>query len=549
MERNDGGSQATSLPGHLRAAVEELEHIEHPLVAVVSRRPKAPAARRLAKALPAADVRVVHLDGGNLEQGHVLLTASGPFDAVIDRSDDGLARRFARYLFHTKAGGLYVISTSDDEAGTGVGWLDDLERRRDGGTTPPRVGDRRDPGDRDADALAWSIESVRRGDGFVVVRNRARTVATIRERQTNRVLALSGAEADVLASRPGASVTLGPGTTVLPHEGTTPSLPSEMQAPELHLRRWADAECHPGQVAIHRGMLLPASLAGHNQGRLGHPRLARWAPGFVSRPADDVESLPGAWFYLDNWRRGHFGHALTEQLSVTWGWDDARARHPQLGALVFASPDSPVADWEYALLEAAGVPRDRVYAATRPVRVETLLTATPMFSRPDYIHPEIAAVYDRVGRALAAQAPDRPRPDRVFLTRSSGKRACRNATRVEDLHRRHGFEIVEPASLPLGEQVRLVREASVVSGFAGSGMFHIALAGGPKQVIAIGHEAYPAHNEQMFAAVLGHRLDLVRAKPDVPRGERFELRSFHSSFAIDFEREGAFLERLLDDLG
>jgi hypothetical protein len=535
----------------VQAVAAAVEGTERPRVAVLGRHAQRRVADQLAAALPAAEVLVMRARDPSLERTHLWLTASGPFDAVVDQADADVEERLARFLFHARPGGRYVVRAGGEPEHLSrvATWVRGLEQRRDDGAAPPRTGDARPPDERDLDALAWSIQDAETSDDHVVVRHRARTVATVRDRQVNRLLDLRGDSDDLLASLPAA--TLRSRSTVRTNEGAAARLlPPEFEAPGLHVRRWAGVECHPRQMAVHREVLLPASLAGRTQGRLGHPFLASWAPGFVTPPpGDDFEELPGAWFYLDNLKQGHFGHAMTEQLSMTWGWAPAVRAHPELGALVCGKPGSTLADWELHLLESAGIPRDRVRLVTRPVRVETLLTATAMYSRPDYIHPEIVATYDTVGSTLAGQSSDRDWPARVFLTRQPGKRGCDNATEVEDLHRAHGFEVVRPETLPLPDQARMVREAEVISGFAGSGMFHTALTGGPRHVIAITHENYHVHNEQLIAAVLGHRLDLVLARPDVPRGDHFDRDSFHSAYTIDFAREGAFLRDVLAGLG
>ena len=540
----------TGAAGAVQVVAAALAETERPRIAVLGRHAQRRVAGQLETALPSAQVLVLRAPDPSFERAHVWLTAGGPYDAVVDQADADIEHRLSRFLFHARPGGRYVIREGPDGKHLDrVGaWVRTLTQRRDAGAAAPQVGDTRAPEERDLDSLAWSIADSEIGDDHVVVRNRARTLATVRDRQLNRLLELRGDGDDVLASLPAATLTSR--STVRTNDGAAAKLlPPELDAPGMHVRRWAGAECHPRQIAMHGTMLLPASLSGRTQGRLGHPFLARWAPGFVAPPpAADVEELPGAWLYLDNLKRPHFGHTMTEQLSMTWGWPHAAKAHPSLGALVMGKPGSALADWELELLEAAGIPRDRVHLTTRPVRVETLLTATAMFSRPEYIHPEILSTYDTIATTLARQASDRDWPRRVFLTRRPGKRGCDNAAEVEDLHRRYGFEVVRPEALPLPDQVRLVREAEVISGFAGSGMFHTALTGAPKHVIAITHANYHVHNEQMFAAVLGHRLDLVLARPDVPKGDRFDRDSFHSAYTVDFERDGAFLEQVLREL-
>ena len=88
---------------------------------------------------------------------------------------------------------------------------------------------------------------------------------------------------------------------------------------------------------------------------------------------------------------------------------------------------------------------------------------------------------------------------------------------MEALFADHGFTVVHPEDHSLPDQARMVRDAEVVAGFAGSGMFQIALAGGPKHVVLVGSESYTASNEYLISSVVGHRLDLVLCRPDVPK--------------------------------
>ena len=217
---------------------------------------------------------------------------------------------------------------------------------------------------------------------------------------------------------------------------------------------------------------------------------------------------------------------------------------------MFARRGETLAEWELALLEAGGIARDRVVVAHEPTRVERLVGTSPMFGMPAYVHPAIATTYAVVGSALADRASaDAPGPLRIFCTRRPGKRTCHNAAEVEALFAEHGFTVVHPEDHPLPDQARLVRDAEVVAGFAGSGMFQIALAGGPKHVVLIGSESYTASNEYLISSVVGHRLDLVLCRPDVPKtGRRFDNASYQSDFTFDHDREGVFLRAVLAEL-
>ena len=306
------------------------------------------------------------------------------------------------------------------------------------------------------------------------------------------------------------------------------------------------------------GLALPESFRRPSRRRLRHLDLADLAPSFVLDPlahagGPEPRALAGAWFHLDHEIRGHFGHATTEQLARTWGFAAALAAEPDLRVLLSQGSGLPLASWELDLLEAAGVPRDRVEVHDEPVRVERLWSATQLFDNPGHVAPRLAATWDAVGTALEATAtaaqPDRTWPERVFLTRRGGNRACHNAEEVEAVFARAGFDVVRPEVLPLAEQVTLVRRASVVGGFSGSGMFHVAFADHPLHVVAVGSESYSAQNEWLFSAVRGHHLDLVECRPDVPFPGRWDQASFQSAFTFDHDREGRWLAEVLARLG
>ena len=120
---------------------------------------------------------------------------------------------------------------------------------------------------------------------------------------------------------------------------------------------------------------------------------------------------------------------------------------------------------------------------------------------------------------------------RLFFGRRGTKRACVNAAEVQAEFAAAGFEIVFPEDHSLADQVELVRRAEVLAGYAGSAMFHVALAGAPKHVVLVVSESYPAHNEYLMSMLLGHRLDVVVCEALLPRVDgQFTRGSFHSDF-------------------
>lgn len=467
-------------------------------VAVLCRPKHRELVDRLEADLPGAELRRLDVRLPQREL-HVRLAAWGPVDAVVDLAAQGAEARREALQLHVPPAGLYLTRATGPD-----------------------------------------------GSAVQVHRQPVDAVPIVRDAEVPLVLELDPTRGRVLESRPGAGW---PSRARVRTSGPVPlnPLPTAYDAPPLVLREWSDVVALPRQAVLSRSVLLPESFSTADGHRQVNPTLDKLGPRFAHRPVlpPDLETLAGPFFHLENVMPGHFGHALTEQVSRLWGWPAARAAHPGLKALLFA-PDGRLPAWQTDLLAAGGVPPEAVHVATRPVRVGTLVAGTPMFSRPAYVHPGLRPTYDEIGATLEAQASPRAWPARVFFTRRPVKRSCRNAGEVEARFAAAGYEIVYPEDHPLADQMAMVRAAEAVGGFGGSGMFQVGFAGGPKHVVVVTSETYPCHNEYLMSALLGHRLDLVVCRADVPRGDGpFRREAFHSDFVFDPAREGTFLDDVL----
>jgi capsular polysaccharide biosynthesis protein len=530
----------------VEVARASLAGVQSAAVALVVRGDRTDLAERLARALPDATVTVLDV-GDGMDAVHLALTAGRPWDLVLDvAAGKGAAGRWPVLLHHLRRGGSLAVRLP--------GRPPSLERSvaavataRRAGLDPPSPGrDPRENPERDLAALAASVDGLRIADGWLRATNTVDTLAKVREADGDAFLAARPAAGRTLSTLPGLRYT----SRCVLRSSVPVDLPTSYDAPAVSLREYPRATCLGRQAAYGDGFVLPESYRHPFKRRLRNVAFAEWAPRFVRAPAAPSARLDGPAYLLDTYVRGHFGHALTDQVGHLWGWRPALERHPDLRALLFTRPGETLAAWEWDLLAAGGVQADRVVIAQEPTTVDVLVASSPMFGMPAYVHPAIATTYAEVGTGLAARSgADRPAPLRLFCSRRPGKRTCHNAAEVEALFAAHGFTVLFPEDHPLPEQVRMVREADVVAGFAGSGMFQIAFAGGPKHVIVVGSESYTASNEYLISSVVGHRLDLVLCRPDVPQeAPHFSNASYQSDFTYDDRREGGFLRRVLADL-
>jgi len=450
--------------------------------------------------------------------------------------------------FHLAAGGLYVVRRL---AAPGPELADTLDAfvtaviRGDAGKSPNDEAELIVP----TNAPASSRE-------LVVIRKRATHYAKLRDAETDELLPLRepGIRIIELASEPAG--TLRSRARITSHEAAVEirRLPKTFSYPELHLRHYQGKIAFAGRTLLFgQRSILPDSFRHHLRASPVNRHLVDVTPRFARVPNElqPKETLPGNYYQLDSSFPGHFGHLTTEVLSRFWGWDHAKQQIPDLKVLLHLHPkqDEPALERRY--FEAYGVPAKDIVWTDKPVFVESLVCATPMWHNavPHYAHPGITAVWDR----LAASLIDRSGPsyERIFVSRrdQQGRRICHNKDEVEELFAGYGFEVVYPEELDLGRQAALFADAKVIAGFGGSAMFNLMFAQNVTTTILLNHEAYTARNEHLFTSLIGGDVHYFWSTPEIPHPPGgWTTRAFKSDWTFDFERNRAPLDALIATL-
>lgn len=493
---------------------------------------------------------------------HLQMSVRPQLDAVVDlsRGERPVSRLFLA-ISQCRRGGLVAqqLPRRGADRDRIVGFVGRAAAVSQSGVKPPTTMDRRPEEVRDVHALAASVHDLRIRKGWITATVAISPARTIAEPLADEALDSAEDWGGVLFSekpvewqRPVAKTSSKPSSKPSIKQGER--LAGLATAPPLSARLYREPVCRPRMVATLHDVVLNQTFRHPTKQRPRTPALNRWHDWYAVRPEGGPEAaLDGTFFHADSFLRGHFGHAVTEQLSHLWAWDRSVARLPDLRLLISEFPDHPVRPWELELLEAAGISADRVTVIREPTRVERLVTSTPAYEIGQYIHPVMEILYDRVGASLeeaAAQLIGRLEtlPERVFFTRHHDLRPCENRDEVEEAASRYGFSVVAPEEHPLAVQVAMARRATVVAGFGGSGMFHPIFAAGGKRMIVVTSTNYPAANERQICALRGNDLDIIRGTPRVEKRADgiFDTRAFHSPFSIDWEREGKALIRAFE---
>ena len=528
----------------LRSLLPELDSLvrsKRRNVAVLPSDNSAALADLIRTCYPACNVRALPPD---LEEAawHAWLAAHGPYDVIVDPSTDrpDPAELYRSVFFHLRRGGqLATLNPRPARAEPHGLWplLTQLIALRDGHTdlSPP---------DADEAALAQATGRVVVGENYVLVKNRTESCAKLRESEIASVISLTGDRIGKVLDELGEE-SFRPSSLIRDHRQETTIRDQEpIKVPRLALREYYDVVCLRGQVVLKDNLLLPETYRHYLYPRLINHVTTEIAPMFaqVRGESSQPTHLPGSYFHFDSEWPGHYGHVLTEQMSRLWAWDAAKAQYPELKVLLGKRPGAAgIQPFERAILESSGVPSDDIVLVDRPVRVERLLAATPMLSMPQYVSPRIKPIWNKVGQAVGSEASAETLPKRFFCGRNKKTRLCHNSDAVEQMFADFGFAILYPEDLPFASQVALFQQADVVAGYAGSALFTLCFCAHPKRVIMVSPDSYPANNEFLIAAVLGHEIDVFWSRGD-------EISSLTAHYTFDFEREGRHLRSVLGNL-
>ncbi|MGO1974614.1 MAG: glycosyltransferase family 61 protein [Propionibacteriaceae bacterium] len=480
----------------------------------------------------------------------------GPIGILINcQAGDakGHLKMWDKTHLHLKHGGVYAVSTSalDDESQAAI-----VQRWVDGQRAKPHIRDHvRSPR---RDELDHAIQGVAIDNDWVMVLKGGHHYLKVREAEATRVLnARSGdGTARILARHAGG--TLETDARVISHSAQVPikNLETILAYPPSTVRSYLGpigigTRC----LTFKDRALLPESFR-HPFGE--NPRNAAAANidsdfARMQRRLVPKEHLPGTYFHLDSSNSGHFGHVMTEVLSRLWGWDEAKAAVPDLKAIFrIRFPDERDPELEKRIFTAFGIPAEDIVWVDRPVWVDGLVGATPLWHNhaPFHANPRIIKTWDRIRSALLL--PDLDVPEKILVTRppNTKNRDCRNIGAVEELFAEYGFTILRPETLDLTEQATIFARAKVIAGFGGSGLFNLMYAQQAEKLIFLNQEAYTARNEHLYSLVLDCETHYFWSTPEIPHPEgRWTEEAYFSPWSFDFERNEAELRATLSDLG
>jgi hypothetical protein len=199
-------------------------------------------------------------------------------------------------------------------------------------------------------------------------------------------------------------------------------------------------------------------------------------------PAEPVREVDEEVVYL-GWLFNHYGHFLMQSLARVWFLSEVA---PSV-RVVFHHASRPgwqPAPWALRMLEAFGVPRERIMVLREPTRLRRMIVPEPLFeprsvseNRQVRAHLGMARPYRAVAERIAG--PGKPSTQPVYLSRRllpGSQRLIVGEGELEDVLRYNGFRIAHPQTMSFEDQVRLINEHTEIVSNAGSAAQNVLFA-------------------------------------------------------------------------
>ncbi len=252
----------------------------------------------------------------------------------------------------------------------------------------------------------------------------------------------------------------------------------KMRQMERHFQQLELRGGEPVVSAVEGAVYVPADQSGLIRRRREAIVSSFSEPSTVAPESElDEEVVYLGWFF------NHYGHFLMQSLARTWYLTEV---DPSVRVVFHHSgrEHRQPARWAFRILDAFGIPPDRILVLDAPTRLRRLIIPEPFFE-PRAIadnhtvraHAAMAQPYQVVAERIAGDVAPSAQP--VYLSRRllpSSQRTIVGEGELEEVLRANGFRIAHTETMTFEEQVRLVNEHTDIFSNAGSAAHNVLFA-------------------------------------------------------------------------
>ena len=165
-----------------------------------------------------------------------------------------------------------------------------------------------------------------------------------------------------------------------------------------------------------------------------------------------------------------FGHFLLEHMNRAYALLNKKYRDMKL-VLINNSDVSVVPEYMYKLLELLGAKRENILILNQTTRFRNVYVPVQGFNIPVYSSRAFGKTWD----AIAKNVPDTKKYEKIYVSRTALKwRRTFGEGVVQKIFEKNGYKVICPETLPLVEQIALVKNCKYLAGCAGTAL-HLAL--------------------------------------------------------------------------
>ena len=166
-----------------------------------------------------------------------------------------------------------------------------------------------------------------------------------------------------------------------------------------------------------------------------------------------------------------FGHFLLEHMNRAYVALDKKYKNMKY-VLINNKSVNPVPGYMFSLLELLGVKKENIIILEQTTRFRNVYVPDQGYNLPVYSSTEFGQIFDKIAKSVKT-----PKTvfDKIYVSREKlNSRKTYGEEKIQNIFKKNGFKIIYPETLPLEEQIGLVRNCKVLAGCAGTAL-HLAL--------------------------------------------------------------------------
>ena len=165
-----------------------------------------------------------------------------------------------------------------------------------------------------------------------------------------------------------------------------------------------------------------------------------------------------------------FGHFLLEHMNRAYALLNKKYKNMKL-ILVNNMDVQNVPEYMFKLLELLGAKRENIIILNETTRFRNVYVPTQGFNIPVYSSKEFGKTWD----AIAENIPDTKVYEKIYVSRTALKtRRTYGEGVVQKIFEKNGYKIIYPETIPLVDQISLIKNCKYLAGCAGTAL-HLAL--------------------------------------------------------------------------